>query len=231
MRKILIIISSFLLCTTIAFSQTTVLKPEAIDVLVTKEIALPSDYVPKNLVSVRIPANKEKITLRGEAEKALKSMYDKGVKSGIYFEASSGYRSYKMQEVLYNNYVKAEGEAKANTYSAKAGHSEHQLGLAIDVANKGEGLSYDFGSTEAGLFISKNAHKYGFIVRYTEGKEHITGYTYEPWHLRYVGVELATKLYNEGKTLDEYYSEKAEDIYKKFKIKEKIEKSVEGMFN
>ena len=112
----------------------------------------------------------------------------------------SGFRSYGTQSRLYNNYVARDGEAKANTYSAKPGQSEHQTGLAFDVG----ALDDNYGNTAAGRWLSENAHKYGFIIRYMKGKENITGYQYEPWHIRYVGETVAADIYSKGLTLEEY---------------------------
>jgi D-alanyl-D-alanine carboxypeptidase len=118
----------------------------------------------------------------------------------------SGYRSYAKQEQLYNSYVANDGQAAADTYSARPGFSEHQTGLAVDI---GEGGSCDletcFENTASAKWVAANAYKYGFIVRYMKGKEASTGYQYEPWHLRYLGVSEATSVYNSGKTLEEYY--------------------------
>ena len=88
----------------------------------------------------------------------------------------------------------------ADTYSARAGHSEHQTGLAFDVGK----IDDNYGNTKEGVWLKNNAHIYGFIIRYPKGKEHITGYKYEPWHIRYLGVDIATKVYNKGVTLEEY---------------------------
>ena len=112
----------------------------------------------------------------------------------------SGFRSYQDQNYLYNSYVRKDGEAIANTYSAKPGQSEHQTGLAFDVG----AISDNFGNTESGKWLAENAHKYGFIIRYLKGKESITGYKYEPWHIRYINEEVAAEIYNQGVTLEEY---------------------------
>ena len=116
----------------------------------------------------------------------------------IYF--SSGYRSYSQQDTIYNNYVSWHGQAKADTFSARAGHSEHQTGLAIDVNT----IDDSFAGTPEAVWLENHAHEYGFIIRYPKGKESITGYKYEPWHIRYLGVEKATDVYNSGLTLEEY---------------------------
>lgn len=112
----------------------------------------------------------------------------------------SGFRSYATQVSTYNYFVANYGQAYADTTSARPGHSEHQSGLAIDVNL----VDQSFGSTTVGMWVAANAHRFGFVVRYPQGKEHITGYMYEPWHLRYLGSELAATLYSSGLTLEEY---------------------------
>ncbi len=121
-------------------------------------------------------------------------------KLGLNIVCSSGFRSYEYQEQLYNNYAAANGEAVADTFSARAGHSEHQTGLAIDVNS----ISDDFAGTPECEWLAQNAHKYGFIIRYPKGKEAYTGFKYEPWHIRFLGTETATKVYESGLSLEEY---------------------------
>ena len=122
---------------------------------------------------------------------------------GLNIYISSGYRSYNTQKNLYNNYVAKDGKALADTYSARAGHSEHQTGICFDLNTIDDSFQY----THEGIWVNDNAYKYGFIIRYPKGKEHITGYQYESWHLRYVGKEMAEKLYNNGNwiTMEEYF--------------------------
>lgn len=116
---------------------------------------------------------------------------------------SSGYRSYWDQKSIYNNYVSRDGQANADTYSARPGHSEHQTGLAFDLNT----IDDSFSNTYEGKRVHDNCYRFGLILRYPKGKENITGYIHESWHLRYVGNELASKLYNGGDwiTLEEYY--------------------------
>lgn len=116
---------------------------------------------------------------------------------------ASGFRSYRNQSSLYNEYCRMDGQVNADTYSARPGYSEHQSGLAIDLNN----IDNSFGNSPAGKWVLNNCYKYGFIHRYPESKQNITGYSYESWHLRYVGVGLAEKLYNSGDwiTLEEYF--------------------------
>ena len=115
----------------------------------------------------------------------------------------SGYRSFDYQDKLYRKYAAADGVAAANTYSAWPGHSEHQTGLAFDIGS----INNNYGNTPAGKWLAAHAHEYGFIIRYPKGKEGVTGYQYEPWHVRYLGVELATKVYESGLCLEEYLSQ------------------------
>ena len=138
-----------------------------------------------------------------ETQNAFNEMKADASKLGLNLWLASGYRSYSFQKSIYNNYVNMDGQAAADTYSARAGHSEHQTGLAFDLNT----ITSAFAYTNEGKWVDSNCYKYGLILRYPKGKDSITGYMYEPWHLRYVGVELATKLYNNGDwiTLEEYF--------------------------
>ena len=118
----------------------------------------------------------------------------------------SGYRSYHDQEIIYANYVKEDGKELADTYSARPGYSEHQTGLVIDVNT----IDDAFGATPEAAWLAEHAHEYGFIIRYPYGKEAYTGYKYEPWHIRYVGSEVATKMYKNNQCLEEYLKIKSE---------------------
>lgn len=157
-----------------------------------KKYPLPKDYAPGE--------NKE-------ARTAFDKMAEDAAKEGYIITAFSTYRSYEYQQQLYEKYVNRDGKENADRYSARPGYSEHQTGLAFDVGEVGKEnlwLKEEFGETEAGKWLAENAHKYGFILRYPKGKEHITGYMYESWHFRYLGVELATKVKESGLTLEEY---------------------------
>lgn len=134
------------------------------------------------------------------ANTALKSMFAAAKADGLNLFICSGFRSYTTQKNLYNRYVKRDGVAAADRYSARPGHSEHQTGLAFDI-NKADS---SFVGTPEAKWLAENSYKYGFIIRYPEGKESITGYKYEPWHVRYLGVETATAVYNSGLCLEEY---------------------------
>ncbi len=135
-----------------------------------------------------------------EANNALKTMFAAASNDGINLFVASGFRSYSYQKGLYEKYVARDGQAAADRYSARPGHSEHQTGLAFDLNQ----VSSAFEGTPEAIWLEKNCYKYGFIIRYPKGKESVTGYNYEPWHIRYLGVQNATAVYNSGLTLEEY---------------------------
>lgn len=187
--------------------------PKSLTVLVNKETKLPSDYKP-DLVRPNVAfsfgdAKEEKSMMRKEAGTALEEMFAGAKKEKVTLYAVSGYRSYARQEELYKAKIKEVGEEKAKTIVAPPGTSEHQTGLVMDISSKGHkfALNEKFETTTEGKWLKANAHKYGFILRYPKGKEAITGYIYEPWHFRYVGKDLATKLFTDNKTLDEHIKE------------------------
>ncbi len=135
-----------------------------------------------------------------KAYKAFKKMQYAALKDGINLYIASGFRSYSYQKKLYNSYVAADGKKTADTYSARAGHSEHQTGLAFDI-NRPDS---SFDNTKEALWLAENCAKYGFIIRYEKSKESITGYKYESWHIRYLGKSLAEDVTKSGKCLEEY---------------------------
>lgn len=135
-----------------------------------------------------------------EATPYLWEMIEGAKKDGVSLWMKSGYRSYNDQKYIYNNYVKRDGQAEADTYSARPGHSEHQTGLAFDLNS----TENSFADTPEAAWIAENCYKYGFILRYPKGKEEITGYIYEPWHVRYVGVEKAKEIFDSGLCLEEF---------------------------
>ncbi|QJD83846.1 CapA family protein [Cohnella herbarum] len=184
----------------------------ALQILVNKTHSLGKDEVPPDLVTVDVPTvldNPEVNQMKEEAAQALKELFGEAEKSGMKLYARSGYRSYRTQVALFQGYMDKHGEEAANRFSAKAGQSEHQTGLVMDITSDSASLqlSEQFGETDEGRWVSENAHKHGFIIRYPKGKEAITGYIYEPWHLRYLGVDLATKVYESGLTFEEYLVE------------------------
>jgi D-alanyl-D-alanine carboxypeptidase len=189
-----------------------VAQPESVAVLVDKQYKLPDGYEPSDLVypDVRFTFSEkiDKRKMRKEAAGALEKLFAGAEKDGIYLAGVSAYRSQSTQKTLFNNYVKRDGLEKALTYSAFPGTSEHQTGLAIDVSGSdGKCAAEDcFGGTPEAQWLADHAPEYGFIIRYPDGKDAITGYKYEPWHLRYVGKELAQELEDKGLTLEEYYN-------------------------
>jgi zinc D-Ala-D-Ala carboxypeptidase len=170
-------------------------------------------YQPENLVFPAFPKPKVQnpfgLQLREEAALATVDMASAMSQEGIgTLILNSGFRTYKNQQGLYNRTRDTRGLAVAEKLSARPGHSEHQLGLAADFSVKGQGcvIMVCFGKTEAGRWLEANAHDYGFILRYPKGYKPITGFQYEPWHFRYVGVELATEIKSKGlKTLEEFW--------------------------
>ncbi|TVP91855.1 MAG: D-alanyl-D-alanine carboxypeptidase family protein [Alkalibacterium sp.] len=197
--------------------EDDLLNPDSVKVLVNKQYALPEDYAPEDLVTVEVPTvleNPEIRQLREVASDALTEMFAAAEEEGIILHARSGYRSYQTQVQLFNSYVENHGEEAANRYSARPGESEHQTGLAMDVTSESANyqLSEEFGSTPEGIWVEENAHEFGFVIRYPEGTEDITGYQYEPWHLRYFGEELALDIYESGLTYEEYLIERGIDI-------------------
>ncbi|WP_397536379.1 D-alanyl-D-alanine carboxypeptidase family protein [Rummeliibacillus pycnus] len=157
-----------------------------------KQYPLPADFAPGENV---------------EARHAFEELNAAALLDGFKFNAFSTYRSYDRQVELYNAYVKRDGKKAADTYSARPGYSEHQTGLAFDIGEVGSEEDFadnKFGDTEAGKWIAKNAHNYGFIMRYPEGKEDNTGYMHESWHFRYVGKKIATEIYEKNETLEDY---------------------------
>lgn len=175
-----------------------------IDAIVNKYNKLPKNFEPKDLVSIDKKYKKSSYNykLRKPAQEALYKMIDAAAKDGIKLWVVSAYRTESTQASLFNNSKKNDGLAHALIYSAKPGHSEHQLGLAVDI-NLASSKAH-FENTKEYEWLKNNAYKYGFIERYPKGKEFITGYGFEPWHYRYFGIELATDLYLDGSTYEEY---------------------------
>jgi zinc D-Ala-D-Ala carboxypeptidase len=199
-----------------SFVQPQVVNPdvnnkESLIFIVNKKRPMDLAHVPQKLVTpkvnLRLDAGTEQMLLVDVAAAGVESLFSDAKKAGHDLVFSSGYRSSAYQKQLYDLYVNRDGPEVADRSSARAGYSEHQTGLAVDVNYATEQCSLDicFGDTPAGKWIAENSHLYGFIVRYQNGKTAITGYQYEPWHLRYVGVETATKIFQSGKTMEEYF--------------------------
>lgn len=188
-----------------------VTNPSSLLVLVNKKRNLPSTYAPKDLAAPDVPfsfsGDSPKKKLRKPAAAALEKLFAGASKAGIKLKGVSGYRSYAMQKAIFDANSAKKGAAEANRTSAHPGQSEHQTGLAIDVssASAGYALEESFGTTKEGKWLAKHAYEYGFIIRYPKGKESITGYKYEPWHIRYVGKEAAKAIYEAGTTMEQVF--------------------------
>lgn len=176
-------------------------------VLVNKEYTISRDYYPTDMVDIdgSLSTN-QNLKVKRDAYTAYKNMLADAQKEGLNFCICSAYRSYELQESLYNNSLSQNGKAYTDKMFAYPGRSEHHTGYAIDVtsASMNWGLSQNYADYPDGAWIKKNCAKYGFIIRYPKGKEDITGYMYEPWHIRYVGVDVAEYITEEGITLEEY---------------------------
>lgn len=150
--------------------------------IVNKKIALPETYNP------------------GLDDTALDALREMRAATGYDMPVLSGFRSYEYQKDVFKRWCDRDGEEIASTYSARPGHSEHQAGLAMDIT----WVDTDYGETEEGIWLAEHCHEFGFIVRYQLGKEDITGYIYEPWHIRYLGESTARLVFDSGLTLDEF---------------------------
>lgn len=177
--------------------------PDDVTVLVNKLHEIPKGWKPDDLEDV-IDCHQQ---LRHEANEAYTKFYQAARAKGIAIYTISGYREPETQQLYWDNSVKVFGEEHAIQYNAYPRRSEHELGLCVDISytTEGDRLSEKVADSALGKFIESDAYKYGFILRYPQDKVRITGYSYEPWHIRYVGVDLATKLHNENITLEEYY--------------------------
>ncbi len=180
--------------------------------LVNKQHALHQRYVPPDLQNVLVTGISQDMC--AEAAVALEALFEAARADGVPLSSVSGYRSFSKQSTIYQRKVDTIGTEEADRISARPGTSEHQLGLAMDVSRKGSSqLNSAFGKTDEGMWLKENAHRFGFIVRYLEGYEDVTGYDYEPWHIRYVGVEYATAIYHSGVPMETYMSGHRLEVY------------------
>lgn len=199
--------------------------PDSITVLVNKELPIQEDYIPKDLVvpnvEFQIPYYDEKKQMRAEAATALEKLFEAAKSDGLFLCGVSGFRSYQRQYKIFTTNIKNKSLEHAMQYSAIPGRSEHQTGLAIDVSTSSVSYRIDssFAETPESQWLVKNAHLYGYIIRYPEDKTQITGYSYEPWHIRYVGKALATYIYRNNLTLEEFYGfEPTMDYFKQISL-------------
>ena len=178
-------------------------------ILVNKYYQIDSSYEPDDLVTVSMDyswGDYGSIVVRKIVMDNFLNMWHAANNEGIYLMISSAYRSYQEQETVYNNYKDSYGEDYANEIAAKPGYSEHQTGLAIDIFSKTNSNRKTFKDSDAAHWLVNNAYKYGFILRYPEDKVDLTGYSYESWHFRYVGPEIAEYIQNNNITFEEYYA-------------------------
>jgi D-alanyl-D-alanine carboxypeptidase len=190
---------------TIAPTRTATPRPQLC--LLTPAVGLPPSYVPPDLVTLPLEwVAGQAVQLRREAAEALVKLLAAAREEGYPMVAVSGYRSYEYQAQVLQQEIRQYGEAQARRQVAEPGHSEHQLGVAVDLATarRPYDLSEDFGTTPEGRWLQQNAARFGFVISYPAGKEAITGYIYEPWHIRYVGPEIARRVVESGQTLTEF---------------------------
>jgi len=186
------------------FDKTThsTTDPASIWVVVNKKHPLnPLQYAPTDLTA--LPHAQY---MRAEAATAATNMVNTALAQGLTLHTLSGYRSYATQVTVYGNEVKNYGQAVADTESARPGYSEHQTGWGMDMGGGGCGIEDCFGNTAEGKWLAANAYQYGFIIRYPADKVAVTGYRYEPWHIRYVGTDLSKEMHKQGiTTLEEFF--------------------------
>ncbi len=187
------------------YKKINVIKnPDNLLVLVNKNNCLSKNYIPNDLVVLETNYSKENKIVRKLVKDNIISLIDDASDLGYYLNVTSGYRNFDYQNSLFEYYSNEYSLNYALNSSAKPGHSEHQTGLAIDI--EGSNFDYDdFENAKEFNWMINNCHKYGFILRYPLGKEHITGFKYEPWHYRYVGIDVATYIMENNITLEEYY--------------------------
>lgn len=175
-------------------------------VILNKHYKASKEYKGENLITVDKKYNlyDTDFMLSKECFEAFLKMYEDAKTAGFEFKINSAYRSYERQVQVYDRWVKQDGQILADTYSARAGYSEHQTGFAFDVRDYPL-TNDDFSKTKTFTWVSENAYKYGFILRFPKGEEDITGYQYESWHYRYVGMEAAKYIHDNNITFEEYY--------------------------
>ncbi len=173
--------------------------------LVNKFNYLDENYAPNDIVKVSMQFAYGDNEIKKEVYEKFRSMYNDAKKEGLYLIITSSYRDYNFQKELWDSYANQKGDEWADSVSARAGYSEHQTGYTLDIVTYNANMS-SFEKTDEFKWLQDNAYKYGFILRYPKDKEDITGYSYESWHYRYVGKDVATKIKKLGITFDEYYA-------------------------
>lgn len=191
-------------------TQYSLTEPDSLWVIVNKKNALPIDYEPELVVpdvQLRLSAGEQQMQISSAISKQVEEMFAGAQADGVTLVFGSGYRSASLQKQFYDSYVASSGVSEADTFSARPGHSEHQTGLAFDVTSVSQEchLQECFSDTPEGKWLAENGYKYGFVIRYPNGKGAITGYQYEPWHMRFVGKELAEQIHSSNQTLEEFF--------------------------
>lgn len=174
-------------------------------ILVNKYYKLTKDFKPKNIVPISNQFSYEGNEISKHVYEKYRSMWNAAKEEGLMLIVNSSYRDYETQDAVWKDYAEAHGEEWADNKAARAGSSEHETGLALDIVTNNV-IMNEFENTEEFKWLQNNAYKYGFILRYPKGKENITGYEYESWHYRYVGEEVAEEIHNLDITFDEYYA-------------------------
>jgi LAS superfamily LD-carboxypeptidase LdcB len=173
---------------------------------VNQDFRLASSFAPNDMRVVNVRSVNGTHRMRRTAAGYAENLFQDARRSGHTLIATSGFRSYATQRATHNHWISVLGLTQARRVSARPGHSEHQLGLALDISTPrlGGALSASFSSTSEGRWLRNNAHRYGFIIRYPRNREADTGFAYEPWHIRFVGVDAATEIFNRGLILEEF---------------------------
>jgi D-alanyl-D-alanine carboxypeptidase len=193
-------------------NQYSINDPASIWAVVNKGRNLSANYIPPDLIApnveLRLPATDPEMQVRTVAASSLQQMFKDAKSQNIHLMLSSGYRSYSLQKSVYTSFTRIQGQQSTDSSSARPGHSEHQTGLAVDIepASRECEVELCFENTSEGKWLAANSYKYGFIIRYQKGREKITGYEYEPWHVRYVGNELASQIHRSDKTLEQFFN-------------------------
>lgn len=198
--------------------QYSLTEPSSLWVIVNKQNSIPISYRPELVVPnvrLRLAASQQQMQISTEARAAVEDMFQAAQRDGVSLVFGSGYRSGALQQQFYSSYKAKDGQAAADRYSARPGHSEHQTGLSFDITSPSGSchLQICWEQTAQGRWVAANAHTYGFILRYPKGKEPVTGYQYEPWHFRYVGKGLAAEINKSGQTLEKYFGLPAAPSY------------------
>ena len=206
--------AALFLCSALMFESWGFIMPhqDPTDILLLVNKANKAPAVPPVLVMPDVTPTKPELAaniyMRPEAAAALEEMFDAAAADGFTLYATSGFRSYSTQKAIWERKLSnSSSERAANASVSKPGYSEHQTGLAMDIEGAttlGTGLTAEFGESPEGIWVAEHCHEYGFIIRYPEGKRDITGYIYEPWHIRYIGKEAAGKVTELGVTFEEY---------------------------